>query len=392
MKAFISIDMEGICGVVSEIETDPIKGGEAYQRNRHLMTQEANAAVEGCLKAGATEVLVADSHWNFDNLIPEELHEAAMLLRGTPRSFSMVQDLDSSYDAALFIGYHARAGTPRAILDHTYSGTIASVRVNDEEVGETGINAFLAGHHGVPVVLVTGDRAVTAEAKALIPRVHTVAVKDATGATAARNLHPKKAREEIQTEAAKAVRETKTREIIENVGEQNVARLELNKTLIEDFWKVWKRFNKINVHFALEPSYTNWGVFPDTFPDGDWHWRPGFNTAAVQSIQLLDRSMDQGRVGDALKVNYVETDGKAHLRVTFEYCEGEHYYKYSGWKRIWTIHTLYDEPLDKTNVDDLHRLFADLVRVWYESHLRRNRDVLIKYLKQTFEKMETFNQ
>src|SRR5438046_8081604 len=79
--------------------------------------------------------------------------------------------------------------------------------------------------------------------------------------------------------------------------------------------------------------------------------------------------MDQGRVGDALKVNYVETDGKAHLRVTFEYCEGEHYYKYSGWKRIWTIHTLYDEPLDKTNVDDLHRLFADLVRVWYESHL-----------------------
>ena len=210
MKAFISIDMEGICGVVSEIETDPIKGGEAYQRNRHLMTQEANAAVEGCLKAGATEVLVADSHWNFDNLIPEELHEAAMLLRGTPRSFSMVQDLDSSYDAALFIGYHARAGTPRAILDHTYSGTIASVRVNDTEVGETGINAYLAGHHGVPVVLVTGDRAVTAEAKALIANVHTVAVKDATGATAARNLHPKKAREQIRNEAAKALREAKT--------------------------------------------------------------------------------------------------------------------------------------------------------------------------------------
>jgi len=186
--------------------------------------------------------------------------------------------------------------------------------------------------------------------------------------------------------------EKKTKEIIDDVGEQNVARLELNKTLIEDFWKVWKRFNKINVHFALEPSYTNWGVFPDTFPDGDWHWRPGFNPAAVQTVQLLDRSMDQGRVGDALKVNYVEVDGKVHLRVTFEYCEGEHYYKYSGWKRIWTIHTLYDQTLDKTNVDDLHRLFADLVRTWYESHLRRNRDVLIKYLKQTYEKVETFNQ
>src|SRR5205823_1507578 len=165
--------------------------------------------------------------------------------------------------------------------------------------------------------------------------------------------------------------EKKTREIIEDVGEQNVARLELNKTLIEDFWKVWKRINRCNVHSALEPSYTNWAVFPDTFPDGDWHWRPGFNPAAVQTVQLLDRSMDQGRVGDALKVNYVEVDGKVHLRVTFEYSEGEHYYKYSGWKRSWTIHTLYDQPLDKTNMDDLHRLFADLVRVWYESHLRR---------------------
>src|SRR2546426_12308268 len=84
MKAFISIDMEGICGVVREIETDPIKGGEAYQQSRHLMTQEANAAIEGCVKAGATDILIADSHWNFDNLIPEELHEAATLLRGTP--------------------------------------------------------------------------------------------------------------------------------------------------------------------------------------------------------------------------------------------------------------------------------------------------------------------
>src|SRR5207302_1705255 len=83
---------------------------------------------------------------------------------GIPRGLAMMQNLDGSYDAALFIGYHARAGTPRAILDHTYSGTIAGVRVNGTEVGETGINAYLAGHHGVPVVLVTGDWAVTAEA------------------------------------------------------------------------------------------------------------------------------------------------------------------------------------------------------------------------------------
>src|SRR5207245_6969252 len=120
MKAFISVDMEGNCGCVREIETDPNKGGEAYQQGQQLMTQEANAAIEGCIKAGATEILIADSHWNFDNLIPEQLHEAATLLRGTPRGFSMVEGLDASADAALFIGYHARAGTQGAMLYHTY--------------------------------------------------------------------------------------------------------------------------------------------------------------------------------------------------------------------------------------------------------------------------------
>src|SRR5438128_10256118 len=111
------------------MKTDRSQCGDTYQQNRHLMTQKGNAAIEGCLKAGATEVLIADSHWNFDNLIPEELHEAATLLRGTPRGFGMMQDLDGSYDAALFVGYHARAGTPRAILDHTYSGQITPGRM-----------------------------------------------------------------------------------------------------------------------------------------------------------------------------------------------------------------------------------------------------------------------
>src|SRR6266566_1848865 len=163
MKVFISIDMEGICGVVGELETDPIKGGEAYQANRRLMTQEGNAAIEGCVKAGATDILIADSHWNFDNLMPEELHEAATLVRGTPRSSSMVQGLDESHDALLFVGYHARAGTPRAILDHTYTGRIASV-----------------------------------------------AVKGGMGAHAAKHLHPKKARELIRAEASKAAKDAKT--------------------------------------------------------------------------------------------------------------------------------------------------------------------------------------
>jgi hypothetical protein len=102
--------------------------------------------------------------------------------------------------------------------------------------------------------------------------------------------------------------------------------------------------------------------------------------------------MDQGRIGDALKVVHAVVDDKPHLRVTFEYCEGEHYYKYSGWKRIWSIHTLFDEPLPEADIKSLRKLFGDVVKAWYESHLRRNRDLLIKHLKAEYERVETFNQ
>ena len=206
MKVFISVDMEGICGVVGEEETDPEHGGEAYRANCHRMTAEANAAIEGSLKAGASEVLVADSHWNFDNLIPEELHEAATLIRGSPRPFSMVQDLDGSFDAALFVGYHAMAGTPRAIIDHTFTGRIRSVEVNGRAVGETALNAYVAGEFGVPLVLVTGDTALTAEAQAFVRGVHTVAVKESLSTHAAKHLHPRRACALIRTEAERAVR------------------------------------------------------------------------------------------------------------------------------------------------------------------------------------------
>lgn len=207
MKVFLSVDMEGICGVVDEKETDPEHGGEAYRSNCRRMTQEANAAIEGCVAAGAKEILVADSHWNFDNLLPDELHEEATLLRGKPRPLSMVQDLDGSFDAAMFIGFHAMAGTPRAILDHTFTGRIRSVEVNGRAVGETGLNAYLAGYFGVPVVLATGDTALAAEAQALVRGVHTVAVKEAVSASAAKHLAPKKACDRIRAEAEKALRD-----------------------------------------------------------------------------------------------------------------------------------------------------------------------------------------
>lgn len=184
----------------------------------------------------------------------------------------------------------------------------------------------------------------------------------------------------------------RTKEILEDVGQQASKRANMNRELIEDLWKVWKRFAAMNVHLTLEPSHDRWAVFEDTFPDGEWHWRQAFNASTVKALSLTDRTQDQGRVGDAMKIEHYDSDGKPRIRISFEYCEGEHYYKYSGWKRIWSVHTLFDGSSDRLDMDRVHKIFADVVKSWYESHLRRNRDILIRHLKKNYERVETFNQ
>ena len=186
--------------------------------------------------------------------------------------------------------------------------------------------------------------------------------------------------------------EKRTEEIVHDVGEQATKKADLNRSFIDDLFKVWKRFNKISVTLTLEPSYNSFAQFKDTFPDGDWTWRSGFNPAAINSIQLLDKTQDQGRIGDGLKIDYVMIDGKPRLRMTFEYCEGEHYYKYSGWKRLWAQHNLYEADVEKVDLDKIHGIMGDIVKVWYESHLRRNRDTLLKHIKKTYERVEMFSQ
>jgi D-amino peptidase len=166
------------------------------------MTQEANAAILGARAAGATEVLVNDAHGSMDNLLVEELDPWADVVLGSPKPFSMMEGLDNSIDVAFFVGYHARAGTSSAVMDHTYSGkVVAHVELNGRPMGEIGINAALAGVHGVPITLVTGDQAAVAEAVALLgPNLQTVTSKEAVGNQAARCIHP----EETQTLIRKA--------------------------------------------------------------------------------------------------------------------------------------------------------------------------------------------
>jgi D-amino peptidase len=209
MRVYISVDMEGIAGVVHEDQTDPIETRHAgeYNRVRRLMTTEANAAIAGALDAGATGVVVNDSHWLMRNLLAEELNPLAELLSGGPKRLSMVEGIDGGFEAAMFVGYHARAGTRDATIDHTYTSRVYEARINGQPVGELALNAAMAGLHGVPVVLVSGDQALAAEAKALLgSAVETVVVKEAVGRFAARSLAPSVACQRIRAGAAAALK------------------------------------------------------------------------------------------------------------------------------------------------------------------------------------------
>jgi len=205
MRILISADMEGISGIVHPTETNP--GGYDYERGRALMTAEVNAAVAGVLEAvPGAEVLVADAHGPFRNLLPEDLDRRAKLVRGKPRPLGMLAGLNDETDAMLFVGYHARSGGGPAVLAHTISDAVLDVRVDGRSMGEIGLNAALAGFHGAPVVLLSGDDAACAELLELVPGAATVVVKQALGQAAAIALHPDEARDQLHRIAAKAIR------------------------------------------------------------------------------------------------------------------------------------------------------------------------------------------
>lgn len=202
MKLLIACDMEGISGVVAWNQVDP--SHSEYQRFRHIMTADVNAAVAGASAGGATEIVITDGHWNSGNVLLEELDPRASLNTGTPTHFSMVQGIDDGVDAAIFLGYHARAGSQFAVLDHTWSSVrIANLWLNGHLTGEFGLNGALCGQFGVPVLMVSGDQTVCAEAREWAPGVATAQVKTAAGRYAAQCLPFEKSRKLI-TETAQA--------------------------------------------------------------------------------------------------------------------------------------------------------------------------------------------
>lgn len=196
MKIFISADIEGVAGVVHREHT--ARDGREHDRARMLMTQEVNACIEGALSSGATEVVVNDSHGTMRNLIPEAIHPSAEYITGSPKPLAMMEGINSNFDAAIFLGYHSRMGN-EGVLNHTFhGGVVDNIKINHKDMGEFALNAGIAGHFSVPVVLVSGCQHTAEEAVDYIPGIETAIVKQTINRQSARNLSPQRARERIK--------------------------------------------------------------------------------------------------------------------------------------------------------------------------------------------------
>jgi D-amino peptidase len=202
-KVYISVDMEGISGISGSDQLGP--GGAEYGRSRKLMAEDANAAVRGALAGGATEVLVNDSHGGQRNLLPEDLHPSASLISHSFKTYGMMEGLDDTFTAVIFIGYHAKAETGAGLFAHTGSGVVRDVEVDGRSVGEGGLNSMLAEWYGVPVVLVTGDDVAVGQVKEGAPAARGVVVKSALNERAVRLRPLALVRSEIEAAAKETV-------------------------------------------------------------------------------------------------------------------------------------------------------------------------------------------
>ncbi|MGB8346778.1 MAG: M55 family metallopeptidase [Ktedonobacteraceae bacterium] len=204
MKLFLSTDFEGTSGIVA---WEQIMEGQAeYAQGRKLLTDEVNAVITGAQDAGASEFVVNDAHSVMRNLHPQDLAGRAMLITGRHKPLYMMQGLDDSFDGACFVSYHGSIGAEHAVLSHTYNpGAIWEVRINGEVVGESGLNALVAAHYGVPIIFVSGDEATANEAQLVAPEAEKVIVKQSLGRFAAAHIHPSVACNMLRAGAVRAV-------------------------------------------------------------------------------------------------------------------------------------------------------------------------------------------
>jgi D-amino peptidase len=204
LKIYISADMEGVVGVVTNDQLGP--DGFEYQRAREFMTAEVNAAIEAAFAAGATEILVSDSHGNGQNLLIDKLPKNVQIVRSWPRPLMMMQGIDETFDGAIFLGYHTSTTNPEGVRAHTISSAnFADIRLNGISMPEAGINAAIAGHFNVPVIMISGDDAIVKEATTLLGNIEGATVKWAYSFHSAKTLTPEAGYDLIREKVKKAI-------------------------------------------------------------------------------------------------------------------------------------------------------------------------------------------
>jgi D-amino peptidase len=217
IKVFLSIDMEGIGGVVTSEQLNP--AGFEYTKFREYMTAEALAAIAGAREAGATEFVVADAHGNMQNLLIDRFPAGVTIIRGSPRPLMMMEGIDSTFNAVMFIGYHSATTNPQGVRAHTISSaTFAGVRLNEQPMSEGSINALIAGHFGVPVVMVSGDEQAVGEMQKLIGNVEGAVVKRSISFHAAAVMTPEASQAMIRAKAKAAIGRLKDFRAMPSVG------------------------------------------------------------------------------------------------------------------------------------------------------------------------------
>jgi D-amino peptidase len=204
-KLFISVDMEGVVGVVTADQLGP--DGFEYQRAREWMTGELLAAIEAAREEGVTEFVIADSHGNGENLLIDRLPDDVLIVRSWPRPLGMMQGIDSTFDAVVFLGYHAGTSNPNGVRAHTFSSSrLADVRLNGQSVPEGGVNAAIAGHFGIPVIMVSGDDAAVEQIRSVLGDVEGAVVKWHYSFHSAKTMTPAASYELIGETMKKALR------------------------------------------------------------------------------------------------------------------------------------------------------------------------------------------
>jgi D-amino peptidase len=255
MKIYISADIEGITGVTHWDETNLAKS--EYEPFREQMTTEVIAACEGALQAGASEIWVKDAHDSGRNLIGASLPHEVRLVRGwSGHPLMMVQELDETFHAAMFIGYHSRAGANTSPLAHTMSGGVVQVTINDQAASEFMIHALAAAYFKVPVVFVSGDKGLCDEVNKINPHIVTVAVKEGIGNSTI-NIHPHLAINRIREGVIKAL-QSDVIQCLQPLPEKfkvNIQYKDLSKAYLNGWYPGAQQINSNTVQFVTDSYF-----------------------------------------------------------------------------------------------------------------------------------------